>query len=111
MSVAPGLGAAEAAGTWFVLAALAEAGRHDCKAVCMAAADWKRRLGSMHLDPNRRFQSAAAMQTALQSCLPASANAASTNHVPAASAAPSPGATLIVPVGGKVCAVCGYINR
>ncbi len=67
----------------------------------------------MQLDPNRRFQSAAAMQTALQSCLPAPASAgvhaASANHVP--SAAPSPGATLVVPIGGKVCPVCGYINR
>jgi tetratricopeptide (TPR) repeat protein len=71
-------------------------------------------IKAMQLDPNRRFQSAHAMQTALQSCLPAPANAsgqaASTNHMPAP-AAPSPGATLVVPVGGKVCPVCGYINR
>ncbi len=74
-------------------------------------------IKAMQLDPNRRFQSASAMQTALQSCLPAPASAAvhpgSANHVPAAPvvAAPSPGATLVVPVGGKVCPTCGYINR
>ncbi len=74
-------------------------------------------IKAMQLDPNRRFQSASAMQTALQSCLPAPVSAgvyqASVNHVPAAPlpAAPSPGATLVVPVGGKVCPACGYINR
>ncbi len=73
-------------------------------------------IKSMQLDPNRRFQSAAAMQTALQSCLPApisagSQTAGSTNHMPTAPAALSPGATLVVPVGGKVCPDCGYINR
>ncbi len=75
-------------------------------------------IKAMQLDPNRRFQTAAAMQKALQSCLPApvsaGVHAGSANHVPAAPiapAAPSPGATLIVPVGGKVCPVCGYINR
>jgi tetratricopeptide (TPR) repeat protein len=72
-------------------------------------------IKSMQLDPNRRFQSAAAMQSALQSCLQpvpsVSAHPASTNHAPAAPAAPSPGATLVVPVGGKVCPTCGYINR
>ncbi len=75
-------------------------------------------IKAMQLDPNRRFQTAAAMQKALQSCLPApvsaGVHAGSANHAPAAPtapAAPSPGATLIVPVGGKVCPVCGYINR
>jgi tetratricopeptide (TPR) repeat protein len=72
-------------------------------------------IKSMQLDPNRRFQSASAMQTALQSCLPAAASVsgqiAITNHVPAIPAALSPGATLVVPVGGKVCPDCGFINR
>ncbi|HEU5370557.1 MAG TPA: tetratricopeptide repeat protein, partial [Ktedonobacterales bacterium] len=37
---------------------------------------------------------------------------AAVNHTtPAMPSAPSPGATLVVPVGGKVCPVCGYINR
>ncbi|HEU5199198.1 MAG TPA: serine/threonine-protein kinase, partial [Ktedonobacterales bacterium] len=66
-------------------------------------------IKSMQLDPGRRFQSATAMQTALQSCLgipssaaihPASAsvNHAGTNHAaPAALAAQNPGATLVVP--------------
>ncbi len=74
-------------------------------------------IKAMQLDPNRRFQSAAAMQTALQSCLPTPVSGAiqpaSANHLhaPAVPAAQSPGATLVVPVGGKVCPVCGYINR
>jgi tetratricopeptide (TPR) repeat protein len=77
-------------------------------------------IKSMQLDPNRRFQSAAAMQTALQSCLAPPVGVvsypASANHVPApvpvpVPAAPSPSATLVVPIGGKVCPVCGYINR
>jgi tetratricopeptide (TPR) repeat protein/predicted Ser/Thr protein kinase len=72
-------------------------------------------IKAMQLDPNRRFQSATAMQSALQSCLPAPVSAtnhaAGANHTPAAPAAPGPGATLVVPVGGKVCPDCGYINR
>src|SRR5579885_1648466 len=72
-------------------------------------------IKAMQLDPNRRFQSAQAMQTALQSCLPAPIGAnhhqTATHTTPAAPAAASPGATLVVPVGGKVCPVCGYINR
>jgi serine/threonine protein kinase/tetratricopeptide (TPR) repeat protein len=75
-------------------------------------------IKAMQLDPNRRFQSASAMQTALQSCLPAPAGAGihpgNNHHMPAApvaAATPSPGATLVVPVGGKICPTCGYINR
>lgn len=78
-------------------------------------------IKAMQLDPNRRFQSAAAMQTALQSCLGApvaiaqhaSVNnlPASLNHLPPALATQSPGATLVVPVDGKFCPICGYLNR
>ncbi|HLW00809.1 MAG TPA: serine/threonine-protein kinase [Ktedonobacterales bacterium] len=72
-------------------------------------------IKAMQLDPNRRFQSASAMQTALQSCLsaPVAANhhQASVNHAPAAPAAPSPGSTLVVPVDAKICPFCGYMNR
>jgi len=74
-------------------------------------------IKAMQLDPNRRFQSATAMQTALQSCLgtpAATVQPVSTNNVPANLnhlAAQSPGATLVVPVDGKFCPVCGYLNR
>ncbi len=72
-------------------------------------------IKAMELDPNRRFQSASAMQTALQSCLSAPVAAshqqASVNHAQAAPATPSPGATLVVPVDAKICPSCGYLNR
>ncbi len=74
-------------------------------------------IKAMQLEPARRFQSAAAMQTALQSCLGTPVTSvsqpASLNHTtqPPAPAAQSPGATLIVPVDGKFCPVCGYLNR
>jgi tetratricopeptide (TPR) repeat protein len=79
-------------------------------------------IKSMQLDPGRRFQSAVAMQTALQSCLgvPASvasqpanvsANHTGMNHAAPALAVQNPGATLVVPVDGKFCPVCGYLNR
>ncbi len=72
-------------------------------------------IKAMQLDPNRRFQSASAMQTALQSCLSTPAAASnhptSANHAQPSPAAPSPGATLVVPVDAKICPKCGYMNR
>jgi serine/threonine protein kinase/Flp pilus assembly protein TadD len=80
-------------------------------------------IKAMQLDPNRRFQTAAAMQKALQSCLgiPASAAVVSpaqapvhvvpTHHTPAMTPIQQAGSTLNVPQDGKICPTCGFINR
>jgi serine/threonine protein kinase/Flp pilus assembly protein TadD len=79
-------------------------------------------IKAMQLDPNRRFQKAEAMQTALQSCLgiPASAvispaqapiNVVPAHQTPAVTPMQQAGSTLNVPHDGKICPTCGFINR
>ncbi len=77
-------------------------------------------IKAMQLDPNSRFQTAAAMQNALQSCLgiPATVAAAAapvisvqTHPTPAVTPIQQPGSTLVVPHDGKICPTCGFVNR
>ncbi len=87
-------------------------------------------IKAMQLDPNRRFQTAAAMQKALQSCLgvpastlvvspaqapvnvaPTPVNVAQVQPTPAVTPIQQAGSTLNVPHDGKICPTCGFINR
>ncbi len=61
-------------------------------------------IKAMQQDSAQRFQSADAMRTALQHCLP---GAPATIYIPAV----SPSSTIIVPVSGLICPKCGYQNR
>lgn len=63
-------------------------------------------IKAMQQDPARRFQSADAMRTALQQCLPNNAPP-STVQIPAM----SPNATIVVPAAGLICPRCGFQNR
>jgi Tfp pilus assembly protein PilF len=76
-------------------------------------------IKAMQLDPNRRFQTAAAMQNALQSCLgmPTAVGVpmmpVPVMPAPRPTPAPiqQPGSTLFVPQDGKICPTCGFVNR
>jgi serine/threonine protein kinase/cytochrome c-type biogenesis protein CcmH/NrfG len=75
-------------------------------------------IKAMQQDPAHRFQSAEAMRTALQQCLPNQA-APATISIPAV----SPNSTVVMPVNrnpvsnnntnsdGIICPRCGYVNR
>src|SRR5579884_2441437 len=74
-------------------------------------------IKAMQQNPAQRFQSAEAMRTALQQCLPNQA-APATISIPAI----SPNSTVVVPVNrtpapagadanGIICPRCGYVNR
>ena len=68
-------------------------------------------IKAMQQEPAQRFQSAEAMRSALQHCLP-NQGAPATIQIPAV----SPNMTVIVPVAGcsavsVVCPKCGYRNR
>src|SRR6266487_3666876 len=64
-------------------------------------------IKAMQQDPAKRFQSADAMRTALQQCLPNYAPPA-TVQIPAVS---SPNATILVQPNGLICPKCGFQNR
>src|SRR5229473_95301 len=64
-------------------------------------------IKAMQQIPAQRFQSAEAMRTALQHCLPNYAPPA-TVQIPAMA---SPNATILVPTGGLICPKCGFQNR
>ncbi len=64
-------------------------------------------IKAMQQIPAQRFQSAEAMRTALQHCLPNYAPPA-TVQIPAMT---SPNATILVPVSGLICPKCGFQNR
>lgn len=68
-------------------------------------------IKAMQQNPALRFQSADAMRTALQQCLPGYTNnvasVSSTVQIPAMSA----GATIVVPASGLICPKCGFQNR
>jgi serine/threonine protein kinase len=64
-------------------------------------------IKAMQQIPAQRFQSAEAMRTALQHCLPNYAPP-STVQIPAVA---SPNATILVPASGLICPKCGFQNR
>jgi serine/threonine protein kinase/Tfp pilus assembly protein PilF len=64
-------------------------------------------IKAMQQNPAQRFQTADAMRTALQHCLPNNATP-STIQIPAMA---SPNATILVPASGIICPRCGFQNR